>query len=71
MIPETDSEDMRGIKLELAYLIHAILHGKETSEVQRDKVYCYFQNLEMQDELRAYSHSKPTQRIIRGIYRMQ
>jgi hypothetical protein len=71
MICETDSEDIRGIKMELAYLIYAILQGKEPNEVQRDKIYCYFQNLEMQDELMAYSHSKPTQRIIRRIYRMQ
>jgi hypothetical protein len=71
MIPETDSNDIRWIKLELAYLIYAILHCKEPNEVQRDKIYCYFQNLEMQDELRAYRHSKSTQRIIRRIYRMQ
>jgi hypothetical protein len=41
------------------------LHGMD-----RDELYSRFQNLEMQDELKAYSHSKSTQRIIRRIYAM-
>jgi hypothetical protein len=48
MIPGAVSEDIRGIKLELAHLIHATLRDKEPNEVKRDKIYCYFQNLEMQ-----------------------
>jgi hypothetical protein len=70
MIPEDASEDIDQVKLELAYLIYAILR-KEPDEFVRDKIARYFQLLEMNDELRAYSHSKSTQRIIRRIYRMQ
>ncbi|MDR2780914.1 MAG: hypothetical protein LBB21_00410 [Holosporaceae bacterium] len=64
------TEDIDEVKLELGYLIYAIL-CKEPDEFDRDKIACYFQHLEMNDELRAYSHSKSTQRIIRRIYRMQ
>jgi hypothetical protein len=71
MTREADSEKIQGIKLELAYLICAILQGKEPNEVQREKIYCHFQNLEMRDELDSYNYSKSTQRIIRRIYRMQ
>jgi hypothetical protein len=69
MIPDDASEDIDEIKVELAYLIHAILYGKEPNEMKRDKIYRYFKYLEMQDELRTYNHSKSTQKIIRRIYR--
>ena len=71
LISDDSSEDMSEIKLELAYLIYDILCGKEPNEIERDKIYCYFQRLEMQDQLKAYKHSKSTQRIIRRLYRMQ
>jgi hypothetical protein len=70
MIQEDASEDTSQTKLELAYLIYAILR-KEPNEFERDKIERYFRHLEMNDELRAYSHLKSTQRIIRRIYRMQ
>ncbi|MDR2781860.1 MAG: hypothetical protein LBB21_05425 [Holosporaceae bacterium] len=68
MIPDLASEDINEVKLELAYLIYAILYCKEPSEMKRDQIYRYFKYLEMQDELRAYSCSKSTQRIVRKIY---
>ncbi|MDR1551401.1 MAG: hypothetical protein LBS14_01855 [Holosporaceae bacterium] len=63
------TEDIDEVKVELAYLIYAILR-KEPDEFEKDKIVRYFRHLEMNDELRAYSHSKSTQRIIRRIYRM-
>jgi uncharacterized protein YcaQ len=70
MIPEDASEDTSQTKLELAYLIYAILR-KEPGEFERDKIARYFRHQEMNDELRAYSRSKSTQRIIKRLYRMQ
>jgi hypothetical protein len=70
MIPEIASEDMDQVKLELAYLIYAILR-KEPNEFERDKIARHFQHLEMQDALKTYGHSKCTQGIIRRIYAMR
>ncbi|MDR2437084.1 MAG: hypothetical protein LBD17_03330 [Endomicrobium sp.] len=58
------TEDIDEVKLELGYLIYAVLR-KEPDEFEKDKIVRYFQHLEMNDELKAYSHSKSTQRIIR------
>jgi Mg/Co/Ni transporter MgtE len=71
MIPDSSSENIYEVKEELAYLIYFVLHGKEPNEFKRDKISRYFQNLIMQDELKAYRHSRSTQRIIRRIYRME
>lgn len=68
MIPEDTSEHLHEVKLDLAYLIYAVLY-KEPNEFQRDLIYDRFMHLEMEDELRAYSHSKSTQRIIKRMYR--
>jgi ribosome-binding ATPase YchF (GTP1/OBG family) len=64
------TEDIDEVKLELDYLIYAVLR-KEPDKFERDKIPRYFRYLEMNNELKAYSHSKSTQRIIRRIYRMQ
>jgi hypothetical protein len=64
------TEDTDEVKVELAYLIYAILR-KEPDEFEKDEIFRYFKSLEMQDEVKAYSHSKSTQRIIRRIYRME
>jgi len=69
MIPKNSSENISEIKIELTYLIYAVLYGNAPCELKRDQIFCYFRNLEMWDELRKYSRSKSTQRIIRRMYR--
>ena len=69
LIPDNASKDIDEVKIELAYCLYEILHDKEPDELERSDIYDYFMSLKMQDELRKYSHSKPTQRIIKRIYR--
>jgi hypothetical protein len=68
MIQDSTAEDMDETKLELACLIYAILY-KEPDEFERNEIFRCFKWLEMRDELKAYSHSKSTQRIIKRLYR--
>ena len=69
--PDSAPLNLENIKLGIACQFYEILSGKYPTELEEDQIWRCFQRLKMQEELKAYAHSRHTQSIIRRIYRLE